>query len=100
MAATPNSQSQGNTQAPPGYPEAPNFPNAGFNPGPQAGQPTTVDQRVQGLTLMSPCPAGCGRAIMPDDLGAHVQLAHGEAPYTMGREFMNDSDSDFGKAEL
>jgi hypothetical protein len=37
---------------------------------------------------------------MPDDLGAHVQLAHNEAPFAMGREFMNDSDSDYGKAEL
>jgi hypothetical protein len=87
MAATPNTyQSQGNTQAPPGYPEAPNFPNANFDPNPSAGVPANIDRVVQGMQIMAACNA-CGRAYAegPEFL-AHVQ-AENESPFRQGSGF-------------
>jgi hypothetical protein len=87
MASTPdNYQSQGNLNAPPGYPTAPFIPGAGFNAGPQAGQPANIDKVVQGMVIMQGCGA-CGRAYPTGtEYLAHVQ-AHNESPFREGSDF-------------
>lgn len=79
-------------------------PGGGYPPNPMdalnvndniaRGQPATSDYFSQGIVLMVVCPnSGCGRAVDPNELGAHIQQHAAEADRSaMGRggNFGND----------